>query len=88
MLKRFLVGTAVGGALVYLFDSEKGPERRQKLMSFWEENREPVVRAGQNVKQTVQDVTPKVKNEVSKRVDGSGSAEQSVRTEEFGRTTG
>ena len=83
MLKRFLVGAAVGGALVYLMDSEKGPERRQKLMSMWEENKEPVVRASQNVKQTVQDVTPKVKDEVSKRVDGSGSATQT----ELGKTT-
>ena len=40
---RFLFGALVGGAAVYFFDPVSGAERRARLRSGWEENREPIL---------------------------------------------
>ena len=40
---RMLLGAAVGGALVYFLDPQNGAQRRERLRSWWEQNREPVM---------------------------------------------
>jgi len=40
---RMLIGAMIGGALVYFLDPHQGPERRARLRSWWEQNREPVM---------------------------------------------
>jgi gas vesicle protein len=40
---RFLFGALVGGAAVYFFDPDNGAERRARLRSGWEQNREPIM---------------------------------------------
>jgi len=38
-----LMGAVLGGTLVYFLDPQNGPQRRQRLLAWWEQNREPVM---------------------------------------------
>lgn len=40
---RMLTGAVIGGALVYFFDPQLGPQRRARLQAWWEQNREPMM---------------------------------------------
>jgi gas vesicle protein len=40
---RLLLGAVIGGALVYFLDPEHGPDRRARVKSWWEQNRDPMM---------------------------------------------
>ncbi len=70
-----LIGAAViGGALVYFLDPVKGPERRQWLLSTWQETRHSALEAGrQAARQTAEAVKPHrgiVRDQVADAVEG------------------
>ena len=45
---RMLMGALVGGTLVYFLDPQNGALRRQRLVAWWDQNREPVMQTAQN----------------------------------------
>lgn len=61
---RLLMGALIGGAAVYFLDPEHGPERRARLRSWWEQNRDTVTDTATSAASTAQ---AKV-NEASARV--------------------
>ncbi len=70
-----VIGAAViGGALVYFLDPVKGPERRQWLLSTWQETRRSALEAGrQAARQTAEAVKPHrgiVRDQVADAVEG------------------
>lgn len=36
---RLLAGVIIGGALVYFYDPQLGPQRRARLQAWWEQSR-------------------------------------------------
>jgi gas vesicle protein len=58
MIKRFLLGLAVGGAAVYLFDPENGAARRAQLQSWWRENEGSMREAGRSTVETIKRAQP------------------------------
>jgi len=40
---RMLLGAVIGGAAVYFLDPQNGAQRRERLMNWWDQNREPVM---------------------------------------------
>ena len=70
-----LIGAAViGGTLVYFLDPVKGSERRQRLLSAWQEKRHSMLEAGrQAARQTAKAVKPqagRVSDQVADAVEG------------------
>jgi hypothetical protein len=49
-----LLGAAFGGALVYFLDPQNGPQRRERVLRWWEQNREPVLSTATNAATTAQ----------------------------------
>jgi len=70
-----LIGAAViGGTLVYFLDPVKGSERRQRLLSAWQEKRHSMLEAGrQAARQTAKAVKAqagRVSDQVADAVEG------------------
>src|SRR6266481_3041519 len=57
-MNRFLMGGALGGALVYMLDCERGVERRQRMESFWRDNRGTARQAGRMAANAAETVRP------------------------------
>jgi gas vesicle protein len=57
-VNRLTVGAALGGLAVYLFDPELGEERRERVLSLWQENRASAVQAGRAVSQAAESARP------------------------------
>ena len=69
-MKRLAVGAALGGFAAYLFDPKLGAERRERLMSVWQDNRDTAVQAGQTASRALESARP-VAERVTKAV-GAG----------------
>ncbi|MDQ6721324.1 MAG: YtxH domain-containing protein [Candidatus Dormibacteraeota bacterium] len=57
-MNRLAVGAALGGLAVYLYDPELGEERRGRLSSLWQENRESALQAGRAASEAVESARP------------------------------
>ena len=69
-MKRLAVGAALGGLAAYLFDPKLGAERRERLYSLWQDNRDTAVEAGQKASRAFESARP-VAQRVTKAV-GAG----------------
>ena len=49
-MKRLAMGAALGAVAAYLGDPKLGAERRERLVSLWNDNRDTAVEAGQTAK--------------------------------------
>jgi hypothetical protein len=66
-MKRLAVGAALGGFAAYLFDPKLGAERRDRLYSLWQDNRDTAVQAGQTASRAFESARP-VAQRVTKAV--------------------
>ena len=66
-MKRLAVGATLGGLAAYLFDPKLGADRRERLYSLWQENRDTAVQAGQTASRALESAGP-VARRVSKIV--------------------
>ena len=57
-MKRLATGAALGGLAVYLFDPALGEQRRGRLSSLWQENRDTAVQAGRAASQVAESARP------------------------------
>jgi hypothetical protein len=57
-MNRLAIGAALGGLAVYLYDPELGENRRGRLSSLWQENRNVALRAGRTASQTMDSARP------------------------------
>ena len=69
-MKRLAMGAAVGSLAAYLFDPQLGAERRERVYSLWQDNRDTAVQAGQKASRVVESAGP-VARRVTKAV-GAG----------------
>jgi gas vesicle protein len=69
---RLLLGAAIGGALVYFLDPDHGPGRRDRVRSWWEQNREPVMNTAASAASTAQARASEVSDRVSEVSDRVG----------------
>jgi gas vesicle protein len=65
---RMLLGAAIGGALVYFLDPQHGTERRERVRSWWEQNREPVLNTAQTKIDEVQTKIDEVGGKANEKV--------------------
>jgi hypothetical protein len=66
-MKRLAVGAALGGFAAYLFDPKLGAERRERLISVWQDNRDTALQAGQTASRAFESARP-VAERVTKAV--------------------
>ena len=66
-MKRLAIGAALGGFAAYLFDPKLGAERRERLISMWQDNRDTAVQAGQTASRALESARP-VARRVTKAV--------------------
>jgi hypothetical protein len=57
-MKRLAVGAVLGGLAAYLYDPANGADRRGRLTSLWQENRDNALQAGQAAFQTIESARP------------------------------
>jgi hypothetical protein len=57
-MKRIALGAALGGLAVYLYDPELGENRRGRLSSLWQENRNSALKAGRTASETIDSARP------------------------------
>ena len=57
-MKRLAMGAALGGLSAYLFDPKLGAERRERLYSLWQDNRDTAVEAGQKASRAFESARP------------------------------
>lgn len=57
-MNRIAIGAALGGLAVYLYDPALGANRRGRLTSLWQENRNGVLRAGRTASETIDSARP------------------------------
>jgi len=57
-MKRIAIGAALGGLAVYLYDPKSGENRRRRLSSLWQENRDGLVQAGRTASETIDSARP------------------------------
>lgn len=60
-MNRITIGAALGGAAVYFLDPQRGEDRRERLQSFWRENRDTAFEVGGGVSQAAESVRPLVR---------------------------
>ena len=70
---RMLIGAVIGGAVVYFLDPQQGPERRARLRSWWEQNREPVMDTASSAASTVQAKAAETSARVNEKVSELGA---------------
>jgi hypothetical protein len=78
-MNRLAIGAALGGLAVYLYDPESGAERRERLVSVWQENRGTAMQAGRAASETIQSARPLARR-VTKAVSGADWAQAFERT--------
>ncbi|HCG01153.1 MAG TPA: hypothetical protein DEV93_11490 [Chloroflexi bacterium] len=66
-MNRLAIGAALGGLAVYLYDPELGENRRGRLSSLWQENRNVALQAGRTASQTIDSARPMARR-VSKAI--------------------
>jgi hypothetical protein len=66
-MKRLAVGAALGGLAAYLFDPNLGAERRERLYSVWQDNRDTAVEAGHKASRVLESARP-VASRVTKAI--------------------
>ena len=73
-LPKLIGAAAIGGTLVYFLDPVKGSERRQRLLSAWQEKRHSTLEAArQAARQAAKAVTPhadRVSDQVADAAEG------------------
>ena len=73
-LPKLIGAAAIGGTLVYFLDPAKGSERRQRLLSAWQEKRHSTLEAArQAARQAAKAVTPnadRVSDQVADAAEG------------------
>lgn len=69
-MNRLAIGAALGGLAVYLYDPESGADRRERLLSVWQENRGTALQAGRAASETIQSARP-VAQRMAKAVSGT-----------------
>ena len=74
---RMLMGALIGGSLVYFLDPERGPQRRERLRSWWEQNREPVMDTATSAATAAQAKVSETASKVGDKVDAKVSELQS-----------
>ena len=57
-MKRLAMGAAVGSLAAYLFDPNLGAERRERLYSVWQDNKDTAVQAGKTASRAVESARP------------------------------
>ena len=57
-MKRLAMGAAVGSLAAYLFDPKLGAERRERLYSVWQDNKDTAVQAGKTASRAVESARP------------------------------
>jgi hypothetical protein len=57
-MKRIALGAALGGLAVYLYDPELGENRRGRVSSLWQENRNSALQAGRTASETIDSARP------------------------------
>jgi hypothetical protein len=57
-MKRLAVAAALGGLAAYLFDPKLGEDRRDRLYSLWQDNRDTAVQAGQTASRALESARP------------------------------
>lgn len=72
-MKRLVIGSALGGLAVYLYDPQLGRVRRERLSSLWREHRDSALYAGHVATQAAQSARPLARG-VTKAVGRGGSA--------------
>jgi hypothetical protein len=60
-MKRIVLGAALGGLAVYLYDPELGENRRARVSSLWQENRNSALQAGRTASETIDSARPLVR---------------------------
>ena len=66
-MKRLAVGATLGGLAAYLFDPKLGEDRRDRLYSLWQDNRDTAVQGGQTASRAFESARP-VAERVTKAV--------------------
>jgi gas vesicle protein len=69
---RMLFGAVVGGTLVYLLDPQHGARRRQRVVAWWEQNREPVLNTAASAASTAQATVNETSARVGEAVNNAG----------------
>jgi len=72
-MKRLVIGSALGGLAVYLYDPQLGGARRERLSSLWRDNRHSAVYAGRVATQAAESARP-LASRMTKAMGRSGSA--------------
>src|SRR5258708_28847189 len=57
-MKRLAVSAALGGLTTYFYDPKLGAERRDRLYSLWQGNRDTAVQAGQTASRALESARP------------------------------
>jgi hypothetical protein len=57
-MKRLAMGAALGAVAAYLGDPKLGAQRRERLVSLWNDNRDTAVQAGQKASQAFDSARP------------------------------
>ena len=76
-LPKIIGAAAIGGALVYFLDPVKGPDRRQRLLSAWQEKRHSTLEAG---RQAARQAAEAVKPHADRVRDQAGAAVEGVKS--------
>jgi hypothetical protein len=57
-MKRMAVGAALGGLAAYFYDPKLGADRRGRIYSLWQENRDTAVQVGQTASRALESARP------------------------------
>ncbi|HSP10159.1 MAG TPA: hypothetical protein VLU92_11245 [Candidatus Dormibacteraeota bacterium] len=60
-MKRMTIGAALGGAAMYLLDPQQGEDRRRRMQSLWQDNRDTALEVGNGVSQAAESMGPLVR---------------------------
>ncbi len=67
-VKRVLIGIALGGAVVYFFDPDRGTSRRQQLLQGWAEKLNQAAGTGRTALSQASDAVKPQSKEASKQI--------------------
>jgi gas vesicle protein len=67
-----LFGAAIGGAVVYFLDPQQGAQRRERVLRWWDQNREPIMDTAASAASTAQATVNETTARVTERVNQAG----------------